>query len=338
MKLFSPNLPVKVFLVNLLAILPATYVATPRPALAFPCAKASTGTELAICANREVKQADDAMAKAYFTTRDNLAQRSVELLKTSQRNWLKYRNSYCQAEPGCLLDETKNRTVTLEKTSRYQPAMVPVFRWQQGGKNAYFIKFSGMKFAYVDTPGQAAGRSAFNRAVDRTIAEAPWGETTEDQTIGSWEYETNLNVSRLNGKMISASTTIYNFSGGAHPNSWLQSININLQTGRLLKTTDLFSQTAINTLISDCSDIIIEAKSERFGITIEEARADTEQSYRNAVKTHVLDMATWSFTDKGAVINFNPYAIGPYAAGLFTCEFSADYITKLAKNPGILER
>jgi len=281
-----------------------------------------------------LKKADEAMEKTYFVMRDNLRQSAVAFLKSSQRNWLKYRNSNCQAEPVCLLDETKNRTVTLAKFSRYQPAMIPVFSWQQGGKNAYFIKFSGLKFAFPDT----AGQTAFNRAIDGAIAKAPWRKVTDDQTIGSWEHETDLSLNRLSEKMISVTATTYNFSGGAHPNSWSRSININLQTGSLMKTTELFSDASIKSLISQCRDIIIEAKSQRIGGTIEEARADIEGSYRDAVKAHVLDMSMWSFNDTGATIGFNPYDIGSYAAGPFSCEFSADSIIKLTKNPDVLQR
>ncbi len=338
MKLFNPNIPLGIVLVNLLGILPAVYVTLPLPALAFPCNKAATKTELAICATPKVKQVDAAMERAYFTFRDNLVQRSVALLKTSQRNWLKYRDFLCQAEPNCLLDETRNRAATLAEISSYQPAMVPVFRWQPGGENSYFIRFSGLKFAYSDTTDQSAGRSAFNRAIDRAIAEAPWGETTDDQTIGSWERETDLRVSRLTARMISATATTYDYSDGAHPNSWSRSININLQTGRPMKTGDLFSDTSIKSLISKCSDMIVETKAGRFDSSIEDARVDLEQSYPGAVKSHVLDMSKWRFTKKGAVIGFDPYAIGPYVEGPYSCEFSTKYIMDLASNPGLLQR
>jgi len=216
--------------------------------------------------------------------------------------------------------------------------MVPVFKWQRGGKNSYFIKFSGLKFAYSGTTDQSAGRFAFNRAIDEAIAEAPWGKTTDDQTIGSWEREINLRVSRLTARMISATATMYDFSGGAHPNSWSRSININLQTGRPMTTRGLFSDASIETLISKCSDMIIDTKAGRFGSRIEDARVDLEQSYPGAVKSHVLDMSKWRFTEKGAVIGFDPYAIGPYVEGPYSCEFSTKFIMGLASNPGLLQR
>ncbi len=278
------------------------------------------------------------MERAYFAMRDNLAQRAAAMLKTSQQNWLNYRNITCLAEPNCLRAETQNRTEILNEVSRFQPALVPVFMWQPGGKNAYALKFDGVKFADPATGDQTAGRSAFNRQVDRVIADAPWGEKTEEQTISSWENETTLRVTRLTSRMISATASTYDYSGGAHPNSWSRSININLQTGQSLKTTDLFSDKTIEVLISDCRDKIINAKSDWYDGNLEQARAEIEETYPNAVKKHVLDMAMWRFTDKGAAINFNSYDIGPYAAGPYTCEFSSEYIKELIRKPELLEK
>jgi len=68
------------------------------------------------------------------------------------------------------------------------------------------------------------------------------------------------------------------------------------------------------------------------------ARAEIEGSYPGAVKSHVLDMSRWRFGNEGSSINFHSYAIGPYAAGPFSCVFSTNYIKKLAKNPEILEK
>jgi len=338
MKRLTPHISIRIVLVHILTVLPAIYVASPLPAQAFPCNKASTKVERTICANPELKQADDAMERAYFAMRDNLAQRDVGMLRTSQRNWLKYRNITCLAEPNCLRAETQNRTGILNEISRYLPALVPVFMWQLGGKNAYALKFDGVKFAPPATGSQTAGRSAFNREVDRIIADAPWGEKTEDQNISSWENETTLRVNRLTSRMISATASIYDYSGGAHPNSWSTSININLQTGRPLKTGDLFSEKSIDALINDCRDKIIEAKSDWYDGNLEQARADIEETYPNAVRKHVLDMAMWRFTDKGAAINFNSYDIGPYAAGPYSCEFSSEYIKKLIRKPELLEK
>lgn len=338
LKLLSSLIPVEISTINLWAFLLAAQLISPLPALAFPCSKASTKVERVICAKPEIKQADDAMEKVYFSLRDNLAPESADMLKSSQKNWLKYRNITCLAEPNCLRAETQSRTEVLAEISRYQPDLVPVFIWQLGGKNAYSLKFDGVKFSYPNTGDQSAGRSAFNREVDRQIAKMPWGEKTENQTISSWEQEINLRINQLSRKMISATATTYDYSGGAHPNSWSNSININLQTARSMKTSDLFSNKSIEVLISDCRDIIIKEKSSRFGDTIEESRTEIEESYPGAVKAHVGDMARWRFTYENISIDFDSYAIGPYAAGPFSCEFSTGYIKNLASNSEILER
>ncbi|MDP4822404.1 MAG: lysozyme inhibitor LprI family protein, partial [Aestuariivirgaceae bacterium] len=62
------------------------------PAQAFDCAKAATQVERTICANPELKVADDAMGAAYKALKARLAGDEAAELLQSQRVWLASRN------------------------------------------------------------------------------------------------------------------------------------------------------------------------------------------------------------------------------------------------------
>ena len=59
-------------------------------AASFDCKKASTEFEYLICDNADLNRLDEDLGKAYKLKRDNLSKDGRDLLKSSQRNWLKY--------------------------------------------------------------------------------------------------------------------------------------------------------------------------------------------------------------------------------------------------------
>ncbi|MCF6321269.1 MAG: lysozyme inhibitor LprI family protein [Rhizobiaceae bacterium] len=301
---------------------------------AFECAKATTEVELAICASAKIHSADTAMEKAYFALVDKLDKKTAKSIQAEQREWLKYRATVCGAGSECLLEETENRANAIKDNAARTPPMLPVFLRQIGSSNTYNLKFEGSKFTAPSTNGQIA----YNQAIERLIKEMPFNEVSDDQGMFSYEQETNVTVTWQSDKLISAIAYTYDYSGGAHPNSWTTAINIDLQQGTPLKTGDLFPPQAIQTLIADCRDLIIELKSGIYDEVNEESRARIDEDYPGVIKKHIADMTRWTFNETGATVTFDSYAIGPYAAGPHQCEFTAEYLLKLADNPDLLQQ
>jgi Protein of unknown function (DUF3298)/Deacetylase PdaC len=98
------------------------------------------------------------------------------------------------------------------------------------------------------------------------------------------------------------------FQGAAHPNSYSETFNYDLKNGRQLKLADLFKpgtkylQTIANYCVAD-----LKKQATAKGLLSEEiekgaaAKADNYQG--------------WAITRRGLGIYFDPYQVGPYAAG-----------------------
>ena len=303
------------------------------PSFAFDCAKATTKTELAICANSELVDADDEMGRAYSNLRNQLGVDGAKQVKISQRQWLKYREFQCESEMRCIFEETNNRLERLVNLAKTPLPMIPVFYFQAGSQDSYKIKIEGVKFADPYT----AGQQLFNREIDKIIASAPVDEKTDEQTVGPWEQEIFMEVTKITPRMISATVITYDYSGGAHPNSLSSGVNVNLENAKKLETTKQFSANAIQSLLSICTDKIVAEKSERFNDE-DYTASKLEEDYPGEIKKHIMDMNTWIFDKDGATVRFNSYEVGSYADGPFDCEISTSLLKQLSNDPDLLTR
>lgn len=92
-------------------------------------------------------------------------------------------------------------------------------------------------------------------------------------------------------------------AGAAHPYSFSQTINFDFATARELILADLFAPGA--DYLGPISDYCIaRLETTDFFVGFETGAAPDALNYRN-----------WSLTDAGLLISFDPYQVGPYAAG-----------------------
>ena len=63
--------------------------------------------------------------------------------------------------------------------------------------------------------------------------------------------------------------------------------------------------------------------------------ADDTKTYRATIKESVAALENWSFSADKASIGFDPYALGAYAEGTYSCDFDADMLKRL-RRPGSL--
>ena len=98
------------------------------------------------------------------------------------------------------------------------------------------------------------------------------------------------------------------FQGAAHPNSYADVLNFDLKNGRQLKLSDLFKPGAklLQAIATYCiADLKKQAKDK--GLLDEEIEKGAAASADN--------YASWTITKRGLGIYFDPYQVGPYAAG-----------------------
>ena len=100
------------------------------------------------------------------------------------------------------------------------------------------------------------------------------------------------------------------YQGAAHPNSSSEVVNFDLKNGRPLKLADLFKpgakylQTISAYAIKD-----LKKQSKDKGGMLDDGLIDT------GAGAVARNYQSWTITRKGIGINFDPYQVGPYAAG-----------------------
>ena len=300
---------------------------------AFDCSKATTATELAICRSTAARQAEHAMEKAYFSLRGILADKQRKWLLNSQRSWLQARKEQCLADAPCLARWARRHARELA-AGLDGPA--PYWFVQQGNRYHYAITISAPRFLTPGTPAQ----KAYNRWLDRLIAKAPAGRQGEPVlTYGGEPYTHQISVElkRHDRQLLSALADIYEYSGGAHPNSWTRAINLQTGTGRKLDIAKLFDRRARQHLIHECAGQIVDKQDNVYGDRNRESAIKSLllEDYPGVVKKHVLNSSFWHFTGGQATIRFDSYAIGPYAAGSFECTFALDRLAEMTRFPAL---
>lgn len=304
------------------------------PAAAFDCAKARTDVERAICASDAARQANDRMEAAYFALRDRLSESGRRLLLDGQKAWLRHRDASCGAEPGCLEETSRTRAEELEKT----PAgMVAIMLHQAGSDDGYEVKISGYRFEAPAGPAE----TAYEQWVSALVADTPYGKPPEksNEPHPPYSHEVAIDPPRLMRGLISAVAHSYDYSGGAHPNSWSTSINLDRASGRQPDTGELFGSSGALVLAEACARQIVEWYSDMYeDMSTDEALAELRRTYPQEIENHVGDMTRWHFDADGAVIRFDPYAVAPYAAGPAECRFGYGELRALALRPELLAR
>lgn len=127
-----------------------------------------------------------------------------------------------------------------------------------------------------------------------------------DMTIG---YEVVL----AKDDLISIDFTVGSYSAGAaHPNSYTDVVNFDLKNGRQLKLADIFipGSKFLGTLSSYClQDLKKQSKAKGA-----DGMLDDDWIQKGA-GSDLANYNNWSITKKGLAITFDPYQVGPYAAG-----------------------
>jgi len=306
------------------------------PALAIDCEKAQTEVEKAICADPTLKATDDAMAAAYEKLRSTADAAkdtaNKEALRISQRRWIAQREGCAYAGaldvPGCITASTTHRLAVLTARPEAGPGdggeLSPWFVQKEGKNGGWDIGFDLVRFA---KPG-SAGEELFNRKVEALLAPA----LIETSTLGTatekvrpdriYAYAVSLTPTYASKRFISALAEGFEDRGGAHPNSWARVINVDLADGRVAGFGDLFPREAGGMFAKLCTDQLIATRRARTG----DATINLEEGADEIILPHVRNLEDWSFRAGGATILFDPYLIGAYAEGPYSCDLDASVL------------
>lgn len=145
----------------------------------------------------------------------------------------------------------------------------------------------------------------------------------------SWSMEVNSDIIYQDSLFISVASTIYSYTGGAHPNSYQVYRSYNLTNGKALSLSDI--------LIPEFENTLNEAGEIEFRMLKE---IPPSQSLKD--KGFYFENGKFTLNDNFAIINnslifyFNPYEIAPYANGPTELELKLTDYVNLISDKGVL--
>lgn len=314
----------------------------PGAALAFDCAKARTTDEKAICASPEARAADEAMTKAFEALRASASPAQRASILEAQVRWIGNRGQACVDESGapfvgpklsaCLADASNARAKFLQAAPEAGPGastpMAPFFTLVKGRKGRADVDFELVKF----TSEPSGAERAFNVAVAK-LSEEILQPDDGDPNADNYAFEDLMRVTYASPKLVSAMVNSYQNSGGAHPNSYIAHINVDLSAGKALSFADLADAKAEKAIDAKCTDEVRNQRKEK--MAGEDGGGDDpfEADMAKNVAQSTNDLGAWGFGADKATIDYSPYNVGSYAEGYYACELPYAFLRPLVK-PG----
>jgi len=300
---------------------------TAPPASALDCQRATTASEKAICADPSALAADSDLGNAFVALHASLDPTAKAQLGAAEVAWLALRDSNCAEEKGpafgaCLARETRARVAFLSGAPEAGPGapggIAPVFRMQKGGKGRTDVDVQLLKFVDAATPAERA----FNAAVDHLTNDLE-NPGKDDPLADQWSYTWSMRLAYASPRLISAHAEGDSFMGGAHPNSYSVNINVDVARGREANFADMLDKPAADKIFALCLKQVRDEKTAREGSADDDS--DASKALADSVAEATGDLKAWSFGADAATITYDPYSVGGYVEGAFSC--SAPYTT-----------
>jgi hypothetical protein len=103
------------------------------------------------------------------------------------------------------------------------------------------------------------------------------------------------------------------YSGAAHPNHESAALNFDLRHGRALRLADLFKPSAL--YLRAVSDYCIRDLKRQMRASDMEDPSAMDADIEEGAKPDAKNFRSWLLTRRGIEFTFDPYQVGPYAAG-----------------------
>lgn len=311
-------------------------MAATAPAHAFDCAKARSVDEVTICADPQLKAADDAMAAAYASAKARLDAGEQKQLLASQRVWLQARRDECGEQADCILMRTGEREKQLDPQVQSGPGelqLVPFLRAGKGSPSQWQYQLAAFR---LEPPFESATFDAFLMGLEAELPRAPI--PAEDIIEGGGQYVQDRALTATYGspRFLSVSLFTYEYAGGAHGNYDQTGHHFDLASDRQVGFDDIFTPDAAASIIPECTDLIRQAREERNA----PHGGDAESwDYRQPVAEAVPDLSRWTFAADSAAVYFAPYEVGSYAEGEYECRMPLAFLEPLLRpgNPWVAD-
>ncbi|HEV2915272.1 MAG TPA: DUF3298 domain-containing protein [Pyrinomonadaceae bacterium] len=142
------------------------------------------------------------------------------------------------------------------------------------------------------------------------------------------------NIEYGDNELLSVSFLESNFTGGVHPNYNYFTVTYDLKNGREVKLSELFKPGA--KYLEEVSAYAIKDLQSRKIPDSDENMGLAQDIFADGATAKAENYQNWNLTKKGLMITFDPYQVGPYAAGSQTVIVPYAKLRELAKPDGAL--
>jgi uncharacterized protein len=286
----------------------------------FDCGHASSPREHLICSDPELSALDGQLGKTYQEKRALLSPKGAELLKSSQRSWLRYISTVCAPEgpdapsraesKTCLKDEYTDRLEDLQGVAKrvgpYLFNRVDLYAVEPSGDNTG--SKTGFSVQHVSYPqidnADSPELVAWNQQNVRSLSSA---DDCDDSSI---DCEINYELGIATPHLISVEWTHSTyFHGNAH-GSWDVTIENTAITAPLrpLTESDIFGP----------GTAWVKPLKERLWRKLLESgwrppENQSEDDIKSQLEDEFVNPDKWFFTNEGLRISFTAYEGGCYA-------------------------
>jgi hypothetical protein len=180
------------------------------------------------------------------------------------------------------------------------------------------------KFNQAVTNLVAPRTGEFKKVVDETAREEAAAKQDAKSSLPPNSLSVSYEVTAANKDFISVLFSFHEYLGGAHPNTITESFNYDLNRNAPVSLADLF--TPNSNYLKVISDYAIK----------ELKKLDTVSGVENGAGPKIENFHSWNITPAGLKITFDPYQVGPYAAGEHKVVVPYSVLKPIIRQDGLL--
>lgn len=246
---------------------------------------------------------------------------------------------------------------TLDKTQKFQPigschvtddtVEIQPTPLLDEAKRARLNTMLNQAFLTLDRGTSTERVVTFDEFVDHTLKDCAAtlqelnGEPTDYPSMSDYAYSNSIEVTKNDHGFVSFHISGYEYTGGAHPNSWSTFLTIDTQQEKVLTLGDILKQDQLKPFMQkEHRALIKEYADSLFDERLQEFRTFVAQPAKTASSTEITSLAAFDefyLTDANIVTEYSPYEIGPYAAGFLTTQFPLTEIRSMIR-PELVDR
>jgi hypothetical protein len=180
------------------------------------------------------------------------------------------------------------------------------------------------KFNQAVTNLVAPRTGEFKKVADETAREEAAAKQDAKSSLPPNSLSVSYDITAADKNFISVLFSFYEYLGGAHPNTITESFNYDLNRNAPVSLADLF--TPNSNYLKVISDYAIK----------ELKKLDTVSGVENGAGPKIENFHSWNITPAGLKITFDPYQVGPYAAGPHEVVVPYSVLKPIIRQDGLL--